>query len=118
MNVIPKKRCLILSDDVDSIINTSKVSRRKMREQGRMVSLLLGKEINPIDGYRFVYNPKEKLLHRVDCPALIWEKDCRCFATLQGAVRKYQKGCVCCENTLLEYHKYRKSLLPPALLPK
>ena len=100
-----------LAADIDSIPVKQVLSRKKMRAQGRAASLLLGKDINPIDGYRFVYNPKEKLLHRVDCPKLVWVEDFKGFGTLQGAASKYQRYCECCAEMLAEYHKRRKSLL-------
>lgn len=98
-----------LSDDLETIVNLQLLTRRKMREQGRKASLILGKDINPIDGFRFVYNPKEKLLHRVDCPNLVWEKEYRGYATLRSAASKYQRGCGCCLSLLEEYHKRRKA---------
>lgn len=107
--LLMRTQCAIedFADDADPFLSFHFLSRQQIYEQNRQVSSILGKDILPVKGFRFVYNPKDRLLHRVDCPDLVWTKNLRGFGTLRRAADVYHHGCRCCRELLAQYDQLR-----------
>lgn len=102
-------KCAIedLADDAEPLFSAPSMTRQQQYAQNRRLSGILVKDILPVKGFRFVYSPRDHLLHRVDCPDLVWTKDLRGFGTLRRAAEVYHRGCRCCQELLSEYEQLR-----------